>query len=113
MADLIVAYAQKCKCCGKEFFPTAYHVYKKKGMYYCSWSCLRRAERSKPPKKIVIPQVGDTIEIRYLAGITSYIGKVGVVQKIDSMGQLHGTWGELVVVPGEDRYKIIEVKKDD
>lgn len=105
--------AYKCKMCGKEFYPTAYHAYKKRGAYYCSWSCLRKSESPKSTKKVVVPQVGDTIEIRYMGGIHTYVGRVGVVTRIDSMGRLHGTWGELVVVPGEDRYKIIGEKKND
>ena len=37
-----------------------------------------------------------------------YVGREGVVEHIDSMGQLHGTWGGLAVIPGEDRFVIIQ-----
>lgn len=37
----------------------------------------------------------------------SYPGKEGVVKHIDDMGQLHGTWGELAIIPGEDEIEII------
>ena len=31
-----------------------------------------------------------------------YNGRSGVVEHIDSKGQLHGTWGGLAVIPGVD-----------
>jgi len=34
----------------------------------------------------------------------NYDGRVGVVEHIDSMGQLHGTWGGLALIPEEDEY---------
>ena len=33
-----------------------------------------------------------------------YDGKTGVVESIDSLGQIHGTWGGLSVIPKEDKY---------
>ena len=38
----------------------------------------------------------------------SYDGKEGVVEHIDSMGQLHGTWGGLAVIPGEDLFTVLK-----
>lgn len=105
--DTLFPYVRKCKKCGKEIFPTAGWVYKKNGNYYCSWKCFRQHYPDKPKKNILLPKVGDTIEILYVSGIPSLSNKVGVVQFYDSMGQLHGTWGGLVIVPGEDRYRII------
>ena len=32
----------------------------------------------------------------------SYDGKTGVVESIDSLGQIHGTWGGLALIPGTD-----------
>ena len=49
-------------------------------------------------------KVGDTIRIIDMSGEPHYSGRVGVVTHIDSMGQLHGTWGGLAVIPGEDVY---------
>lgn len=53
---------------------------------------------------------GDTIRITKLDDPydNTYVGKEGVVEHIDSMGQLHGTWGGLAVIPGEDRFVIIQ-----
>ena len=47
-------------------------------------------------------KVGDTIKIVEMKGETAYAGKTGVVEHIDSLGQLHGTWGGLAVIPEED-----------
>lgn len=53
---------------------------------------------------------GDLIRITKLDDLYShdYVGREGVVEHIDSMGQLHGTWGGLAVIPGEDRFVIIQ-----
>lgn len=58
-------------------------------------------------------KVGDTIKILlvddcgYDTVVDSYIGREGVVQFIDSIGQLHGTWGGLAIIPGPDKFKVI------
>ena len=57
-------------------------------------------------------QVGDTIRIKHLNGEDSrYDGKEGVVEYIDSMGQLHGTWGGLAIIPEADSFTIIKRKE--
>ena len=64
-------------------------------------------------------KVGDKIRIIHLEGEdNSYDGKEGEVEHIDGIGQLHGTWGGLAVIPGVDEFEIItenleEAKKDD
>ena len=51
---------------------------------------------------------GDKIRIIHLEGEdNSYDGKEGEVTNIDSIGQLHGTWGGLAVIPGVDDFDII------
>ena len=53
-------------------------------------------------------KVGDKIRIIHLEGEdNSYDGKEGTVDHIDSIGQLHGTWGGLAVIPGVDDFDII------
>lgn len=37
----------------------------------------------------------------------AYRGKEGVVELIDGIGQLHGTWGSLAVIPEEDDFVIL------
>ena len=38
----------------------------------------------------------------------SYNGVEGIVEHIDDMGQLHGTWGGLAIIPGEDKFIVTE-----
>lgn len=54
--------------------------------------------------------VGDTIRITRLNDPydNTYVGREGVVQFIDDIGQLHGTWGGLAVIPGEDGFQILK-----
>lgn len=56
-------------------------------------------------------KVGDTIKILWVDDfgyvIDSYIGREGIVQFIDGIGQLHGTWGGLAIIPGTDNFKVI------
>ena len=53
--------------------------------------------------------VGDKIRIILLRDEDSrYDGKEGTIEFIDSLGQLHGTWGGLAVIPEVDRFVIIE-----
>ena len=55
--------------------------------------------------------VGDTIRITSMSDPYipqgSYDGREGIVEHIDSIGQLHGTWGGLAVIPGEDSFTVI------
>ena len=37
-----------------------------------------------------------------------YDGRTGVVEHIDSLGQLHGSWGRLAVIPGTDEYELLD-----
>lgn len=58
-------------------------------------------------------KVGDTIKILWVDDcgydtvVDSYIGREGVVKFIDSIEQLHGTWGGLAIIPGADKFKAI------
>ena len=60
-------------------------------------------------------KIGDTIRIirmnddggKDLQAIM-YNGRSGVVDHIDSIGQLHGTWGGLAVIPGVDDFEVID-----
>ena len=112
MTDTKYPHSQKCVKCGRELFPTAQWAYKRGSKYYCSWKCYRSEE---PPKKTnpILPKVGDTIRILSIPGIPEYTGKTGVVEFYDCFGQLHGTWGKLVVVPQDDTYEIIGEKDND
>lgn len=53
-------------------------------------------------------KIGDTIKIVYMAGEPQYSDKVGIVEFIDDMGQIHGSWGGCAIIPNEDEFEIIE-----
>ena len=59
-------------------------------------------------------KVGDRIRILKLDDPydKSYMGREGIVEHIDDMGQLHGTWGGLAVIPGEDEFVILSMAQD-
>lgn len=52
-------------------------------------------------------KVGDVIRIIEMKGEAEYDGKLGVIKSIDDVGQLHGTWGFLAVVPEVDSYIVV------
>jgi hypothetical protein len=53
-------------------------------------------------------KVGQKIKIIDMEGEPHYSGREGVIKHIDDMGQLHGTWGGLAVVPETDSYEVIK-----
>lgn len=52
--------------------------------------------------------IGKKIKIIYMKDEWNYTGREGIVKSVDSIGQLHGTWGGLAVIPGEDKFEVIE-----
>ena len=53
-------------------------------------------------------KVGQNVRITHLEGEgTRYDGKEGVIEHIDSIGQLHGTWGGLAIIPEADEFTVI------
>lgn len=63
-------------------------------------------------KYLAKAKVGDTIKIISFSGDCyeserRLIGKTGVVEYIDDLGAIHGTWGGLSLLP-EDDYIIIK-----
>ena len=55
-------------------------------------------------------KVGQKIRIICMEGEPHYTGREGVISHIDDMGQLHGTWGGLAVVPETDSYEVIQTE---
>jgi hypothetical protein len=53
-------------------------------------------------------KVGDWIRIINMSGEPLYTGRIGQITHIDDIGQLHGTWGGLALVPDEDQFEIID-----
>ncbi len=56
-------------------------------------------------------KVGDKIRIIQMDGEPQYSGKVGVVEHIDDIGQIHGNWGGCSLITGVDQYEIVEEEK--
>ena len=53
--------------------------------------------------------VGKKVRINHLAGEDKrYDGREGIVERIDDMGDLHGTWGGLAIIPDEDDFSVID-----
>ena len=46
--------------------------------------------------------------IHIVDDIQDYYGRVGVITHIDDIGQLHGTWGGLTLIPSIDDFIILE-----
>ena len=57
-------------------------------------------------------KVGDKIRIISMEDVRAndYNGKEGIVEYIDSIGQLHGTWGGLAVIPECDTFAVVNNK---
>lgn len=52
-------------------------------------------------------KVGDKIRIVEMAGEPHYNGRVGVIERIDDIGQLEGSWGGLRVHADEDVIEMV------
>lgn len=53
-------------------------------------------------------KVGDKIRIIYMEGEPQYTGREGVVEYIDDMKQIHGSWGGCALIPESDSWEVIE-----
>ena len=52
-------------------------------------------------------KIGDEIKIISMKGKPDYSGRTGTVEFIDSMNQIHGTWGGLALQPENDEFEVI------
>ena len=52
-------------------------------------------------------KIGDKIRIIDMKGEDHYNGREGVIEYIDGLDQLHGTWGDLAIIPEEDLIEVI------
>ena len=52
-------------------------------------------------------KVGDKIKIICMEGEPQYSGKTGVVEHIDDIGQIHGSWGGCALIPDIDKFEIV------
>lgn len=53
-------------------------------------------------------KVGGKIRIIRMDGEPSYSGKIGIVEHIDDIGQIHGNWGGCALIPGVDQFEVVE-----
>lgn len=53
-------------------------------------------------------KVGDKIRIISMEGEPQYSGKEGVIEFIDGIGQLHGSWGGCALIPNVDKFIMVE-----
>ena len=53
-------------------------------------------------------KVGDKLRIIEMVDEPTYTNKVGVVDHIDDIGQIHGSWGGCALIPGIDNYEKVE-----
>lgn len=37
-----------------------------------------------------------------------YDGREGIIEYIDGIGQLHGTWGDLAIIPEIDEFEVMD-----
>lgn len=54
-------------------------------------------------------KIGDKIVIKHLTvdpRATEYVGKTGIVESINELGDIAGTWGSLSLLP-EDDYEVL------
>ena len=63
-------------------------------------------------------QIGDIIRIIKMydadgrdTQATRCAGRIGTVEFIDSIGQLHGTWGGLAIIPEVDEFEIASIEE--
>ncbi len=52
-------------------------------------------------------KIGDKIRIIDMKGEDHYNGREGVIEYIDGLDQLHGTWGDLAIITEEDLIEVI------
>ena len=57
--------------------------------------------------KNILAHVGDTVVIQEMLFEPQYSGQIGVVTKIDEVGQLYGTWGSCTLTPNIDKFTVI------
>jgi hypothetical protein len=53
-------------------------------------------------------KVGKKVKIISMKDEPNYTGRIGVIEHIDDIGQLHGSWGGCALIPGIDKYEVLE-----
>lgn len=103
---------QTCRICGGEFEGWGHNaepVTEGRCCGRCNYNVVlpARIARLKAAKRPE-PKAGDRIHIVNMEGEPDYNGREGVIEYIDDIGQLHGTWGGCGVLPDIDTYFIVK-----
>lgn len=64
---------------------------------------MNEFDRAKKYAETFFP-IGTKVHIDCMTGESDYDGKNGVVEYIDDIGQIHGTWGGCALIPFADRF---------
>lgn len=62
----------------------------------------------KKHKELEEKYVGKVIKIIEMIGEPQYKGKIGTVEYVDDIGQLHGNWGGCGVLYDTDEFEVIK-----
>lgn len=57
--------------------------------------------------------IGKKIRIINMRGEPEYAEREGIIEHIDGLGQLHGTWGGLAILPDQDIYEFVGGESDE
>lgn len=57
--------------------------------------------------------VGKFILIEEMQGEPEYTGRFGIIERIDDIGQLHGSWGGCAISMAADKFRIVEETDED
>ena len=52
--------------------------------------------------------LGKKIRIIEMKNEPQYVNKEGIVERVDDIGQLHGTWGGCALIPEIDTFEVIQ-----
>ena len=103
---------KKCRICGKDYRGYGHNAEPvMKG--FCCDKCQYIVTRERWRRVIPNPfHVGQRIHILKLKGEETLTGeeythREGTITSIDDLGQLHGTWGGLAVIPESDRFYVV------
>jgi hypothetical protein len=56
--------------------------------------------------------IGKVVKIIEMHNEPNYVGKIGIVEFVDDANQLHGTWGNLAIIPSIDKFEVLENTKN-
>lgn len=103
---------KKCRICGKKFEGYGHNAEPVNSGLCCDrCQYIESAERLR--RTLPVPySIGQKIHILKLQGeeqLTgeTYLNREGVITSVDDIGQLHGTWGGLAVIPEVDRFFVV------